>query len=224
VPNFTNIQQQIATHVNLPTLAEINAELLKQLWAYCVHIETSDSSMLYFRKYNKNKVIRPGGISSLIFGNGYLNKIEQDMFTFDSRVDCLFFNEEIVVLHKTNFEQIFDFMDKFKALATQTFEVIENQGLIHNFEDFSEWCFSDAKKIRKLTDIFNKGYYESVSFDKVREMKAEYGLQFELDEVNQKIVCNNGKVVWEILKLYSDDYLTSRLTDNNYEAHSKTKR
>lgn len=224
VPNFNNIKDQISNHVDLPTLTNLNEQFIGKIWAYCVHFQHENMEIVYFRKYSRSKVIKQGKGLSFLFSEGYLNKLMQDLFTFDARVDCVYIEDEIVVFHKTNFEQIFNFMDKFKELALQTFEVIENQGLIHNFEDFSEWCFSDPRKIRKLTDIFNKGYYESVSFEKVKEMKNEYSLQFELDEENEKIVCNNGKVVWEILKLYSDDYLTSKLTENNYEAHSKVKR
>lgn len=224
IPSFNSIKNQISNHTDLQTVTCLDEQFIGKIWAYCVHIQNDNSEVIFFRKYSRSKVIKQGKGLSYFFNEGYLNKLIYDLFTFDSKVDCVYMEEKIIILQKNNFEQIFDFMDKFKELAFQTFEIIENQGLIHNFEDFTEWCFSDPKKIKKLTDILNKGYYESISFDKVKEMKSEYSLQFDIDEDNQKIVCNNGKVVWEILKLYSDDYLTSKLTENNYEAHSKSKR
>lgn len=223
VPNFSKITRSIIES-NLSHIVRIDDELLRYLWAYCIRIESVDNNIFYFRKYNKSKVITKKGLFGLFYKDGYFNKIIQDLFLFDNKIDAFYYNNNIFILNKTYFEQIFNYMDEYKNNAITFLEEIKNLNIIDINDDFINWCLADPKKIKKLIDISNNEYYRDLTFEDIRNAKQEFELAFSLDEINEKINFKNKRDIWEVLKVLNDDYLNSKFTNNKYEVKSKSKK
>ena len=68
-----------------------------------------------------------------------------------------------------------------------------------------------------------KGLLPTFTFEAVKKTVDDFGLTIVLDEFNQTITIDK-KTVFQILKVFNDDYLTSQHTQNRYEVASKTAR
>ncbi len=75
--------------------------------------------------------------------------------------------------------------------------------------------------MRKLSNIKAKGDYKTLSFEKVKMMKKNYNLKFEIDETKKEIKYEKYKDIWDILALFDDDLLKSEMTEKRYEVGSK---
>jgi hypothetical protein len=89
-----------------------DAETFSNLWAYAVKIKINNKSLVWFRKYNKGKVLKKGAKDAILFQNGTFSKIEHDVFQVDEKVDCFCWNDEIFISQHHNFEKIFNYEDQ----------------------------------------------------------------------------------------------------------------
>ncbi|MNY28066.1 hypothetical protein D3C86_1620190 [compost metagenome] len=155
-----------------------------------------------------------------MFDNGNLSRLESDMFHFDERMDCFLCSDEVAILEKNSFEQIFDYNTHYQALTQDAIERLEELGFLEGFEELANACIADRRKARKLATIIQNVDLQTLDFDRLRAVVEEWGVDVTVDEQSRTVVAERMRT-WSLLKLLADDFLRSPLTNSRYEAQSK---
>lgn len=175
-----------------------------------------------FRKYNQASEIS-GDRKSHWFGamlsKDHYDKVSEPFFLFDRQIDCFSFNKEILILNKNNFQQIFSFFDIVQSKAKETLAFINTKIAIHNPDLLESTCIGNLSMMLKLNNIASKDYLNRISGTEIQKLLGEFpGLGIEL--IDGKIVFD-PKNKWNLLRLLDDGFLSSGLTENQYEVSSK---
>jgi hypothetical protein len=193
------------------------------LWAYAVFVHVARGRVLYLRKFSPSKVIEGGGALKAIVDRGALSKIESSVFNFDEQADALVIGDEVLILQKTLYEQIFELTEQiYKPQAEAAIEKLEQTGLLSDSAALEKACEGDEKKLKKLADINQNIPLERITFEKLEAVQRDWRVDVELDPAARQVVVDPKKS-WNILKLIDDDHLSSPMTQERYEVQSKRK-
>lgn len=152
--------------------------------------------------------------------NGVFSAIEEDVFQIDPSVDAFLHNNEITILHMTNFERIFGYEELYEAAATSALQEI---AATHNFVDIAAltgFVSTDSRKKRKLAAIKRNNLIPNMGFTQIQNTIVNYNLQITIDLNNQRFELTRENAL-RFLKALNDDYLQSEATSTRYEATSK---
>ena len=150
----------------------------------------------------------------------------QKFVTLKNDVDCVYSSRNglLYILNKTNFERIFDFKLYIRKKAEKCLDDIKRENAITNYDLFRKICLSDDKITYNMALIAIRKeiipYKNCLS--EIKSIVKEDSINLEFDKQNQIIFDENSdkKQVKEILKILSDDKLSSRITKRNYEQGS----
>jgi hypothetical protein len=120
-------------------------------------------------------------------------------------------------------------LPELESNAAATFDSALRPLGIGNADQFEQACRSDRRMMVKLLSIQEKmrsaEYADKMSKDKlIAFVQANPHVEVDISVVNNQetiVYDANPQKRWAILKLLDDSYLTSTLTDYNYEANSK---
>lgn len=219
IPRWGTIAGELSQKI-APDEVEYDKKFFKSLWAYCIRIQTAGSTFLYFRKYSQSKVLQLGGPLSFYFSKGTFSHLEGDVFSFDEGVDCFVVGDQMGILNKNAFEQIFSYFEKYEGLAQSTLDVVKAANVLVGYEELQAACKSDSRKLKKLADIGRYVDIKKLDFDRLKTISSEWAVNVDIDEQTKKITVERRKI-WGLLKLLSDDLLQSPLTNNKYVVPSK---
>jgi hypothetical protein len=223
IPHLSEILASLDNSIALTPASDVYQDgSYNRIWSYIVVMETlPGNKLVFFTKYSKSKVIDRSRIFGMSFNNGRFNLINNDLFTFAKDFHCFYWRDYLYFKNKHWFEQIFDYDTELINQAVVFAEDIGNN-FISNCNDFRDDCLRDKNKLKKMSNVLNKNYYDQISFEDIFNIKEKYNLDIELDQENEKIVYDGDKQkLWLILKVFDDDYLLSETTKNRYEVHSK---
>lgn len=205
---------------------ELTSEFFENLWGYIVIFENNNGgSLRIFKRYTPGNILRKSLFNALIIKDGIFTRLDKDIFKMDYKIHCFLFDDFIIIFAKRSFEELFELGDKFKKESKEVLdEINKTEVKITNWDDFKEKCCDNINMMRKLSNIKAKGDYKNITFAKVKKMKKDYNLRFEIDEQKKSIVYKNYKDIWDILALFDDDLLKSELTKKKYEVSFKKER
>jgi len=206
--------------------SELKPEFFGSLWGYIVIFENNeDQSLMVFKRYTPGNVLRKSFLNALIIKDGTFTKLDKDIFKMDYKIHCFLFNGFLIIFSKKSFEELFELEDRFKQESKEVLgEISKADFKVTNWDDFKEQCCNNIIMMRKLSNIKAKGYYKSITFEKIKKMKKNYKLRFKINEAEKSIIYENYKDIWDILALFDDDLLKSELTEKKYEVSSKKER
>lgn len=219
VPNAAVINNEIA-NPNVTQLQAVDNDFFKTIWAYAVKIQFDGEELIFYRKYSNGKILSRNTFDAIMLRNGIFSAIEEDVFQIDPTIDAFTYNNEIIILHMTNFERIFGYEELYEAAATSALQQIS---ATHNFVDIAEltgFVDTDSRKKRKLAAIQRNNLIPNMGFSKIRKTIVNYNLQINIDVNNQRFELTKENAL-RFLKALNDDYLRSEATKNRYEATSK---
>ncbi len=219
VPNSAIINNQIQDP-NLTRLQTLDDDFFKTIWAYAVKIQFDDDELIFYRKYSNGKILSRNTFDAMMLRNGTFSSIDEDVFQIDPNVDAFFYNNEITILHMTNFERIFGYEELYEAAATSALQEIE---VTHNFVDITAlttFVSTDSRKKRKLAAIQRNNLIPNMGFAQIQNTIRNYNLQITIDVNNQRFQLTKENAL-RFLKALNDDYLQSEATATRYEATSK---
>jgi|Wag4MinimDraft_13_1082653.scaffolds.fasta_scaffold00052_8 hypothetical protein len=223
IPHLSEILSSLDNSIALTPAEEVYQDgSYNKIWSYIVVMETFPrKKLVFFTKYSKSKVINRSNMLSMLFNNGRFDLINNDLFTLAKNFHCLYWGDYLYFKNKYWFEQIFDYNTELINQAVVFAEDI-GDNFISNCNDFRDDCLRDKNKLKKMSNVLNKNYYDQINFEDIYNIKEKYNLDIELDQENEKIVYDGDKQkLWLILKVFDDDYLLSETTKNRYEVHSK---
>ena len=150
----------------------------------------------------------------------------QKALSLKNDVDCVYSSRNglLYILNKTNFERIFDFKLYIRKKAEECLESIKKEHALTNYDLFKKNCLSDDKITYNIALIAIRKeiipYKNCLS--EIKSIIKEDNINLEFNKENQIIFDENSdkKQIKEILKILSDDKLSSRITKRNYEQGS----
>lgn len=223
IPHLSEILASLDNSIALTPASDVYQDgSYNRIWSYIVVMETlSGNKLVFFTKYSKSKVIDRSTMFGMSFNGGRFDLIHNDLFTLAKDFHCFYWRDYLYFKNKHWFELIFDYDTELRSQAVVFAEDI-GDNFISNCNDFRDDCLRDKNKLKKMSNVLNKNYYDQINFEDIFNIKEKYNLDIELDQENEKIVYDGDKQkLWLILKVFDDDYLLSETTKNRYEVHSK---
>ncbi len=185
-----------------------------------IKISQGENEIIAVRKKFSSHVLKKG--FSLWNNNGQFEKFDNKVFTLDERVDAFLINGEFVIFQRTNFEQVFIYNIQLELQAKRNAkELVEQYNLLDLSEDkISEYLDKPAiSKLRKIDmSLIEDG---TMSYTNLNQFCNDFGIEIEKDDTNQTFKPKDKKEFKFFIKLLSDDYLKSGLTERKYDVHSK---
>lgn len=222
---YVQVQSQLERLDDVANLPIFNAEegFVSHLRFYSVTLRTDGIAPIHFiRQLSPKSELERSRYFGLFFSNGTYNRVTEKTFLFDENIDCIASGNEVLILKKNAFHQIFRFYDLIKAKGTESLAAVAELNIIANFTDFSDSCEGHMQKLAKLNSIVRKGYLPDVTLEKVKYVIEKLELDVQVKSVNgQEFLQFDSSDRWALLKLLDDDYYQSEMTGRKYEAHSK---
>ncbi|MDN4070906.1 DUF4868 domain-containing protein [Paenibacillus vini] len=219
VTNASVINDQIV-NPNVTRLQALDDNFFKTIWAYAVKVQFDGEELIFYRKYSNGKILSRSTFDAITLRNGVFSAIDEDVFQIDPSVDAFLYNNEITILHMTNFERIFGYEDLYEAAAQSALQEI---AATHNFVDIatlSGFVSTDSRKKKKLAAIQRNNLIPNMGFRQIQSTIINYNLQITIDVNNERFEISKENAL-RFLKALNDDYLQSEATATRYEATSK---
>jgi len=224
-PAMTEVIREVS-QVQEPELFREQGEVIDHLRFYAIVVSASARRQaVFFRTYSpKKELTRRAGFAALL-SHGQYDKVDTKMFLFDRRVDCFSWDGYLFVHNVPAFQRIFNYLDELRAKADETVGTILKHIPISNADAFRMAGLGQVQMMSKLAQIARKPYLEKVTIRDIRRTIEEFGLDVQIvrEDGREKLrfETSPGKR-WLLLKLLDDDFLGSIMTDQKYEANSKS--
>lgn len=231
VPYLSNILHSIAN----PDLNLVTDDDLEHIWGYIVRIENLPKTLFLFKKYTPQRLLEKGKIPCSV-QDGHFKKFNDQIITIDSSYDAalLIMSQPTVstspspqllsvfVWSRSSFESLFSFVEIYKAEVETNKKYLVDKSLLNDVNALIDDCINDGRKIRKLARIIKNDQLQSITNEKIKKVVRDYNLDITFDK-SGKMEFSPEKI-WDVLRIFDDDYVKSEITDNKYEARSKVKK
>jgi hypothetical protein len=199
---------------------------IQKLRFYAIVATTQSRKAVFFRTYSKSRELsrRPG--FALIFRRGQYDKVETPIFTFDKKIDCVTWEDNLYILNVPHFERIFDYFSGVAAQAEAAIDEVMSRVPVSNADELKQLLRSQRTMATRIALVARRPYFSRVTMADIKRTIQEFGLDLEIVRENgtEKIVFENSpKKRWLIAKLLDDSYLGSIMTSEKYEVNSKTR-
>lgn len=226
------LTEQLLVHnfTTIPSLSSVK----NNLWAYAIQFQLDEKLVYTFRKLSAGKIIVGNNEANKRIGKKLIALFDIDReelrpadiesVVFDERIDCLFYNNEFLVLSKKSFEQMAGLEEEFRQTANEVLEVIKSAGIVEGVEHISNMAESSMQTLRSLANIGRKKNHQSLNLSEIDRMK-EVLLRFEdkelkINQENNKIMIEDNHDVKDFLRLLNDYYKQGMVSGKYYGTSS----
>lgn len=146
--------------------------------------------------------------------SGAYDLADDKTFLFDDGVDCLQWKGWLYILHRTQFQQIFDYYQVMERQRDRALEGLEKLRLVDRVDDLHTDSDGIAQKTKLAhiaegpliqQDALPEGFWE-----RAEEVVELFDLPIRVvGEGDEKQFVYNAKHLWQLLHLLDDDYLVS---------------
>ena len=192
----------------------------EDIWAYMIRISQGINQIVLVRKSFPSHILKKD--FAMWLRQGRFTKFENNVFSLDKKFDALLINDEFIVFQKTNFEKSFLFDIKMEEQARRnTKEIRDNYNLLE-INDASIDEYLDIPTIAKLQKVDMALITDgTMSYDNLSQFCDEFNLSIAKNDATHRFAPQNKAEFKKFIKLLSDDYLESGLTERHYDVHSK---
>lgn len=189
-----------------------------KVWGYMLKVSNGENEIVAVRKRFGSHTLKSG--ISLWLSNGQFTKFDNDIFTIDEHIDAFLLNGEFIVFQRTNFERCFLFESKLRDQAIRNVKELVSTYKILEISDENIEQFLDKPTISKLRKIDMSLIEDgTMSFDNLTIFCT--GWKITIKHSEDKFTPKNKGEFKVFVKLLSDDFLESGLTERKYDSHSK---
>jgi hypothetical protein len=179
----------------------------------------------FFRAFSAAAELGRKAGTALASREGTFYKVEDEIFIFDERIDCLVYGGYLYVIRKYEYRRIFDQLDQVRRAAKRAAAKLHSRVPIANFDEFADACAAQAGMADKIIAVTTREYFDTLTVHLLKPVIAEFGLDIPVtttDGQEQLVFKTGPDHRWRIVKLVDDDYLKSSMTNYRYEVNSKT--
>lgn len=184
-----------------------------------IKICSYSENIIFFKKFYTISLVKGTKKTILINSGAKFEPLENDIIRLTGDFDVMLMGDDFYISDLSHFETAFSFdqikkqkrdfvISSIKSLDI----VIDEKGYLENHQVSTRQIIRTAK-----SQVLKKNKDAIINFVKKNTHK------FNLKTKNNKILLNSQKSIHCLYKLLNDDYLSSDLTKNNYEAIAKNK-
>jgi hypothetical protein len=195
--------------------------------------KSNGESVTFYRVADSLLQLSKKKILGLILRDGCYDRLEPaQILLMRSEFDVVVIDRYAFFFAKTRFEQAFGFLGELKKASGETFDAVTKKLRINGIEDLRKACISQPQMMAKMASIRRSmrddaRYKDAMTMPKlVAFIKGHptIDIQIEGRGINQRLVFDSAPATrFKILNLLDDDYLSSTLTQLDYEANSKVR-
>lgn len=221
VSDVTNLEEVKHIFNNIQAINPITSiEETKESKAYVIILKNDDNKIIFYKKYSSSNYLKSR--LKILFRDGRLEKLDKDILSIDEKFDCAIYGDYIAIFSQHSFEQIFNYIDEYTRKATDNISIIQELNLIENLGLMQEDCnkVTIKKKISKIS-LKDIEWFENKmknDIDRIRLVINEANLDMSIED--DKLIFNDTS---ELIHLIQNDYLTSKISEENFVADKKTK-
>ncbi|WP_049041706.1 Kiwa anti-phage protein KwaB-like domain-containing protein [Clostridium sporogenes] len=221
VSDVGNLYEIIDEFNDIEVINEIDSiEETKDSKAYVLILKKEQHKVIFFKRFSSSNYLKRK--LKIFFNDGRLKKLNKDILSIDDKFDCVVYEDFVAIFNQYYFEQIFDYKDEYTKKANENIDKIRSLDLIKNIDLMEKDCkkITIKKKISKITTTniiwFNDKMKNDIERIKLVISEAKLDMIIE----NNKVVANDTS---ELIHLIQNDYLTSKISQENFVADKKTK-
>jgi hypothetical protein len=179
----------------------------------------------FFRAFTASAELSRKARTALTSRDGTFTKVEEEIFLFEERIDCIVFGDYLYVIRKDPYRRIFEQLEQVRRAARRAAEKLHERVPIANLAAFADACAAQPTMADKIIAVTTRDYFGALTIDLLKPVIAEFKLAIPVttqDGREQLVFETDPERRWRIVKLVDDDYLKSSMTGHRYEANSKT--
>jgi hypothetical protein len=164
---------------------------------------------------------------ALVRSEGSYTEVGTKVFLFDRQFDCIAFGSFVYILNVANFQRIFSYFEQLRERGRELAESVCSVVPVSNASKFVDACERHLAMISKLAIVVQKPYFASLTISDIEKVIKHHELDIEIVKSGGKrhlVFDPRPGRRWDILKVLDDDYLTSVMTNADYEVNSKRPR
>lgn len=146
-----------------------------------------------------------------------------ETISFDNRFDCLYNNQEFLILRKAGFEQIVGLEEEFTEAASGVIGVIEETELVEGLELLYDAINEKRSLLKTLSNIGKKGMHTTFDSNEITKMKETLhtfeGKELKLSQEG-KVRLETPDDVKYFVKLLNDYYKQGVVSGKYYGTNS----
>ena len=153
--------------------------------------------------------------------NHIYKEFNKELLRIDYRVDILIIDNSIITEKINLLQSKFRFSSFIRHESRTALELIRELDIVDDLTKLVEYDDDKLNNAKKLMKIKNSPVLRMRRKDLIKRLK-------EIPKYSNRIKIKNGKIqikslkeVKELLKILNDDYLTSELTNEDYESSNK---
>lgn len=186
----------------------------------------TDNRLLAFQDVTRSQVLARDGRIRFWSSADHYTEIDKTILEVPNRIDAIYYENTLLISDQRRFEKIFGYMDEFYQVAESTIEsIVESEVPIHSSDKFLDAATSYPNAARLMYAVSERALWEheAVNMDIFTHIIEEFDLSIKSEEIEGQrgIVMESLPQVWEVIRLYNDDYLNSPITEVNYQVSGK---
>lgn len=195
-----------------------NVEELVKSKAYMIIIRNVEGiQVVGFKTLPENwRMKRNRGLIPLLFHENRFEDLEQEnVFSISSVVDLFYFDENLFILSKKDFERGLNFREGMMNNAEEMYQEVTQLNIFLNFEIMTARVGNNQRYLRKIATIRNLGHYrDQLYLQRLQQLSITKGwrIQFEDDQI---IITD--ETLDDILTLLQNKRLHSELTEEDFD-------
>jgi hypothetical protein len=208
-----------------PFQAADESYVRRLLFWVCVLTGSGGRRAFFFRAFSSAAELRRKPFTALVNRDGAFTKVDEHIFLFDDKIDCVVFGDYLFVLRKKDYRRIFDQLEAVRREAKAAARELHAKVPIANFDEFANACATQAGMADKLLAIRKRDYFNLLSYEMLEPVIEEFSLRIPVEDRNGSphlVFRSEPAHRWRILRLVDDDYLKSSMTNHKYEVNSKS--
>jgi hypothetical protein len=220
-PENLNILDIILNNEEQPTFQFTNNSL-SNLDGYLITIGNEQNKIALYKKHHSINLLKRDSRLFIIPDQQRFVRIGNDALALDKSFDFMMVDSSLIVLKLNILERFFGFDEVIRNQANSTIEQIEALGLIENIQSLAD-LVDEKTFARKLMSIRNSPVLD-VPVNRVIDFVKNHPIlkkKIRLNEDETKINLDTSISKKHILKLLNDDYLSSNLTELEYDTLAK---
>jgi hypothetical protein len=228
---IVSLEDQLASNTAQP-YSPANVALGRQTNLLVIRLYSHDGTKFLGSCYQSTgsaETLKKRRLDTMIWSGAEFTRIEQQALILKPLELVVTPQRSVVAASANAYATVSGPLPELEVNAAETFDSALRPLGINNAEQFEQACLSDRRMMAKLLSIREKmaapEYADKMRKDKlIAFVKANPYVNVDITTVDgQESIAydSDPQKRWAILKLVDDSYLTSTLTDYNYEANSK---
>lgn len=194
-------------------------------WMYVARLDRTDGTPLFAARrvsegWTTKKVLK---VMSAIYKNNMLVDLDQkQVFHIDRKIDFFAYDQVTFIADKRNFELALNFRVGMERNRDDIVAELTGMSLFANAPDISQLVGDNMRRLRKLSQVKNAGYYKSQEFlQNLKNVNDEEGWGLEYDAAGKLKVTDEN--IDTVLKLLNNDRLASKVNSEEFDVDVKHK-